>query len=125
MTWLDLAGEDALGSLVDKGLGHVARLAHIRPREDFHCDKGVAKQQEASGGAPERRQRQIISAPEKIGTFMSELQQPLGEKHFDPAIGPIAQKLFRLGAAQAIEHLATFPIIDRAAVIGIDQTEIP
>src|SRR5439155_6985082 len=43
--------------------------------------------------ASSRAHRHIISAPEKIDMLVTKPKQSLGQKHFDPAIGPIFQKL--------------------------------
>ena len=56
----------------------------------------------------------------------AEMQQPLGQEQFDPAIRPVAPATLPASLSpDRIEHFPPPLVIDRPPVIRIDQAEIP
>src|SRR5258708_31070004 len=76
---------------------------------------------ERSAGA----QRQIVSTAEKIDMLVSKMERALGKKHFNPTVGPVLQEFLRSFARQTREHFRTAFVINRSAIVGIDQRKIP
>src|SRR5713226_2423849 len=57
--------------------------------------------------------------------FVPKTQRSLGQKHFDSAVRPTLQELFRRFSRQTRKHLSTAFVINRAAIVWIDEREIP
>src|SRR5216684_4472244 len=57
--------------------------------------------------------------------FVPKTQRSLGQKHFDSAVRPTLQELFRRFSRQTRKHLSTTFVSNRAAIVWIDEREIP
>src|SRR5438094_3852999 len=62
---------------------------------------------------------------EKIRVLATKSQQSLGQKQFDSAIGPGFHQFSWCRGRQCVEHFPAPVVIDRAAIVRIDQAVVP
>ncbi|MCY1452149.1 hypothetical protein D9M71_690520 [compost metagenome] len=68
-------------------------------------------------------ERQVLTAQEQLRVLLTPLQHLVDQRLFDPAAAPVLQPLRRCGAVH--QRLTAAGKIHRAAVVGVDQAEIP
>ncbi|MNN40012.1 hypothetical protein D3C81_1540700 [compost metagenome] len=68
-------------------------------------------------------QRQVGATPEQFGMRLATVQHPRHQRLLDSAIAPVRQQLGdRRGVVQGA---APAGVVDWAAVVGVDQAEVP
>src|ERR1051326_960093 len=72
-----------------------------------------------------RVERQIIAALKKVSVLATESQPSFGQEQFDSSSGPGSHQFIWACVWQRVEHFTSDIVIDRAAIVRVDQAVIP
>ena len=94
---------------------HQHRRARVLPAESDH---GIRLR-------TLRGKRAVFSLRKHRRVFVPKREQTMNRGHLNTPVAPVLQQLAQIGVGDFIEPLPPLRVIDRAAVIGIDEAEIP